>query len=66
MLRQFLQNLQGVDVYGILSTLIFFVFFSIVAYQAMKIKKEDDRKYCRFPLDDEDQDIQNDQDNKKN
>ena len=66
MLRQFIKDLQGVDLFGIISTLIFFGFFTLIVIHTLKMKKEDDSRYCRLPLEDNDQVIQNDQDNIKN
>lgn len=53
MLRPFLQGLTGVELFGIISMLIFFTFFVVMVVHTIRINKEEAAGYGRLPLEDE-------------
>ncbi len=53
MLRPFLQGLTGVELFGIVSMLIFFIFFVVMVIHTITINKEEAEGYGRLPLEDE-------------
>lgn len=54
-----LERIGGVEIYPIISLLIFFVFFVLVTYIVMSTQKEEVEEMSRLPLDN-DQDQQPD------
>lgn len=54
-----LEQIAGVEIYPIISMLIFFTFFILVTYLVMKTSKEEIEELSNMPLDD-DNDLQND------
>lgn len=61
MLRQYLQGMEGVNLFGIISTLIFFTFFIVMGIHTLKMKKEDEKSFSNIPLEDENNSLQNNQ-----
>lgn len=59
-----LEQIAGVEIYPIISLLIFFTFFILVTYLVMKTGKEENDELSKMPLDGNN-DLQND-DNQKN
>jgi cbb3-type cytochrome oxidase subunit 3 len=49
-----LEQIAGVEIYPIISLLIFFVFFGIVAYMAMTASKEYVEEMKNLPLNEDD------------
>lgn len=49
-----LEQIDGVQVYPIISLLIFFVFFSLLFWWVFTAKKEHIREVSNIPLEDED------------
>ncbi len=53
-----LERIGGVEIYPIISLLIFFVFFVLVTYIVMSTQKEEVEEMSRLPLDnDQDQQL---------
>ncbi|HEX2787626.1 MAG TPA: CcoQ/FixQ family Cbb3-type cytochrome c oxidase assembly chaperone [Ignavibacteria bacterium] len=52
MFKNILSGTEGVDVYGIFSLVVFFVFFSIMIVWIIKVKKPYLNKMSLLPLDD--------------
>lgn len=52
MFKNILSGTEGVDIYGIFSLVIFFVFFSIMIVWIIKVKKPYLNKMSLLPLDD--------------
>ncbi|MHC1706125.1 MAG: hypothetical protein AB9842_01250 [Bacteroidales bacterium] len=53
MLKSFLQGINGVDLFGIVSTIIFFAFFMIMVIHTLKMKKEDASRHSHLPLEED-------------
>jgi hypothetical protein len=52
MLRQFMESLQGYQFFGILSTIIFFLYFSWMIVYALRIPRKDIAAFSQIPLED--------------
>ncbi len=52
MLRDLFQSMKGVEHYGLISTLIFVLFFSGVVLHALSIRKKDVENFSHMPFDD--------------
>jgi len=52
MIRDLFQTMKGVDHYGMISTLIFVVFFAGVVIHTLSIRKKDVETFSRMPFDD--------------
>ncbi len=52
MLRDFFTSLGDISQYGIISTLVFFIFFIIMIIRTIKMKTREADSYGRMPLDD--------------
>jgi cbb3-type cytochrome oxidase subunit 3 len=52
MLRDVFQLLKGVERYGVISTLIFVVFFGGVILHSLSLRKKDAEDYSRMPFED--------------
>lgn len=48
----YLQSIEGVEIYPIISLVIFFVFFTLVIVHTFSIKKTDLKKLSDIPLED--------------
>ena len=53
MFTQVFQSVSGINSYGLVSTIIFFVFFSGMAIYAFSEKKERLSEFSRMPFEDE-------------
>jgi cbb3-type cytochrome oxidase subunit 3 len=56
MFNQIFENIEGIEIYPLISLMIFFLFFIVVAVWIIKMNKSYVRKMEMLPLDD---DIQN-------
>jgi hypothetical protein len=52
MLRDLFSTLGGIEKYGIISTLIFLIFFVLLLVQVVSLKPRDMDEYSKMPLDD--------------
>jgi amino acid permease len=52
MLRDIFSSLGGIEKYGIISTLIFVIFFVMLIIQVVSLKRDDMDRCSRMPLDD--------------
>jgi cbb3-type cytochrome oxidase subunit 3 len=52
MLRDFFQSVRGFEYFGIVSTVIFLLFFILVVFHAYSIRKKDVEDFSRIPFDD--------------
>ena len=52
--KGYLEQIDGVQVYPIISLLIFFVFFSLLFWWVFTAKKEHIREVSNIPLEDDD------------
>jgi hypothetical protein len=52
MFNDIFQSVDGINNYGLISTLIFFIFFSLVLVHTLSIKKKDLTGFSRMPFDD--------------
>lgn len=52
MLRDLFKSLGGIEQYGMISTIIFVVFFIILIINTLYLNKKDVDDYSRMPLDD--------------
>ena len=50
-LRNYLQSIAGVGIYPVITLLIFFIFFSLLAIWAMRARKEHLTAMNNIPLD---------------
>lgn len=48
--RYYLENIAGVEIYPMLSLLLFVVFFIAVTFWAMKLSRTDVEKFEKLPL----------------
>lgn len=68
MLRYIKHNMSeiaGIEIYPIISLLIFVLFFSIVIWRTMRISKSETAKYSNIPLDEDSKYLGNNDDKKK-
>lgn len=56
MFNDVFQSVNGINNFGLISTAIFFVFFSLVVVHAISIKKKDLSDFSRLPFEDETKD----------
>ncbi len=56
MFSQVFQSVSGINNYGLISTVIFFVFFTVMGLYAFTVKKEDLSEFSRMPFEDETKD----------
>lgn len=61
MLRPFLQGLTGVELFGIVSMLIFLTFFITMVIHTFRMKKEEAAGFGRLPLEEDEQNINSNQ-----
>ena len=54
MVRDLFQSAGGYDIFGVISTVIFLVFFFMVILYAFSLKKKDMDEFSRLPLDKQD------------
>lgn len=52
MFNDIFQSVNGINNYGLISTLIFFVFFTMVVLHTFSIKKHDLDDFSEMPFDD--------------
>lgn len=52
-----LENIEGVEIYPIISLLIFFIFFSVLFYWVFTTKKEHIEEVSNIPLENDENDI---------
>jgi hypothetical protein len=50
MLRQFLETVQAGSSFGIISTVIFISYFSLMVIHALKMSKKEENEFSRIPL----------------
>lgn len=68
MLRYIKHNMSeiaGIEIYPIISLLIFVLFFSIVIWRTMRISKSETAKYSNIPLEEDSKYLGNNDDKKK-
>lgn len=53
MIRKYLESIAGVEIYPVISLLIFFIFFTALISYVVKSRKEHIDKLSRLPLDSE-------------
>ena len=51
MIRDLFNSAGGYDIFGVISTVIFLVFFVMVVLYAFSLKKKDMDEFSRLPLD---------------
>jgi len=56
MFSEIFQSVNGINYYGLISTIIFFVFFTAVALHAFSMKKEELSDFSHMPFEDETKD----------
>ena len=54
--RQYLETIDGLNIFSIIGLLIFIVFFTLVVIHTLRIDKSDIEEFSHMPLD-EDQDL---------
>ena len=52
MLRDLFQSMKGVEHYGLISTLVFILFFGGVVLHALSLNKKEVEDFSRMPFDD--------------
>ena len=52
MLRDVFKSIGGFESYGLISMIIFVVFFTLLILHTMSLKKKDVEDFSRMPLDD--------------
>jgi len=52
MLRDVFKSIGGFESYGVISMIFFVIFFLILLWHTLSIKKKDVDRFSRFPLDD--------------
>lgn len=68
MLRYIKHNMSeiaGIEIYPIISLLIFVLFFSVVIWRTMRISKSETAKFSNIPLDEDSKYLGNNDDKKK-
>ena len=68
MLRYIKHNMSeiaGIEIYPIISLIIFVLFFSVVIWRTMRISKKETAKFSNIPLDEDDKYLGNNDHNKK-
>jgi len=61
LVTQYLNSIEGVEVYAIISLLIFFLFFVAVVIHTFMIRKSEIKKFSELPFEDDDQHNQTNQ-----
>ena len=56
MLRDLFQSASGIENFGLISLILFGVFFILVVIHTLSLKKRDVDEFSRLPLDDFDKD----------
>ncbi|MEI7490021.1 MAG: CcoQ/FixQ family Cbb3-type cytochrome c oxidase assembly chaperone [Bacteroidota bacterium] len=56
MFNQVFQSVSGINNYGLISTIIFVVFFTMVVAHAFSIRKNELSEFSRMPFEDETKD----------
>jgi hypothetical protein len=56
MLRDLFQSARGIENFGLISLILFGVFFILVLIHTISLKKKDVEEFSRLPLDDVDND----------
>jgi hypothetical protein len=62
MLRDVFRSLGGFESYGLISMVIFLVFFAMLLLHTLTLKRKDVEDFSRMPLDDKSNDSQDNQD----
>jgi cytochrome c oxidase cbb3-type subunit IV len=62
MIQQTFESMKGIGMYGIISTLIFFVFFVLMMVHAFSLKKTEVKEFSRMPFTDEETETSKKQD----
>ena len=52
MLRDLFASVGGVEGYGLISMFIFVVFFALVLFHTLSVKKQEAEEFSRMPFDD--------------
>jgi hypothetical protein len=52
MLRDIFKSVGGIESYGLISMIIFLVFFALLLLHTFSLKKKDVEDFSRLPLDD--------------
>ncbi len=52
MLRDIFKTVSGIESYGMISMIIFVLFFALLAFHTLSLKKKDVDDFSRMPLDD--------------
>jgi hypothetical protein len=52
MLRDIFKSIGGVERYGMISMIIFLIFFALLLLHTLTLKKNDVKDFSRMPLDD--------------
>ena len=55
LVKQYLNSIEGVEIYAIISLLIFFLFFVAVIIHTIMIRKSKIKEFSRLPLEEDDQ-----------
>ena len=50
-IKQYAESIDGINIYPIISLLLFFVFFVVLLYYVKKMDKEKIKEISRIPLD---------------
>ena len=56
MFAETFQNIVHVEIYALISFIIFFTFFILVSIQAFRLKKDEADRFSNLPLEDSDLD----------
>jgi hypothetical protein len=54
-IKDHLTNIDGINIYPVISLLIFFVFFVVLLYYVKKMDKNKIEEICKLPLDQHEQ-----------
>jgi preprotein translocase subunit SecG len=61
LVKEYLNSIEGVEIYAIISMIIFFLFFIIVILYSVMLRKNDVKEYSELPFDDENHSVNNNQ-----
>ena len=53
--KQYAESIEGINIYPMISLVIFFLFFVVLLYYVKKMDKERVKEMSRIPLDDSEQ-----------
>jgi len=56
--KQYMETMDGVEIYPIISLLIFFIFFVVLSWWVITAKKDYIKEVSNLPLDNQNQDNQ--------